>query len=201
MLQLQTHLTPKEAQAAYSSWFDDRIDQYALDHKPAGQSVSDFKRAHGLFVTISFDQRAKDRIGQSELEIFSDLYNRIGRRLVGRNYHRPSFRDRLPLAIACLDANGSRYWKSMGAIDNAHIHSIWLFGEATGRKLQNLIADSNWFPAIKERFGIRAVDIQPLDHERRNLTGGSRISSYASKFLAHNNRDLVAADDLRIFPI
>lgn len=201
MLQIQTYIRPKNTQAAYSSWFDNKIDQYALDHKSADQSVLDFKRSNGLFVTISFDQRAKERMGQSELEIFSHLYNRICSRLIGKNYHRASFQNRLPLAIACLDANGSRYWRTMGAVDNAHVHSIWLFSETTGQEFQNLIADSNWFQPIKERFAIRTIDIQPLDHERRNLTGESRISSYTSKFLAHNNRDLAASDDLRIFPI
>ncbi|MGX9117872.1 hypothetical protein ACWTU6_14490 [Mesorhizobium sp. BHbsci] len=170
-----------------------------------------FKRRNGFFITISFDHasrkprlEASERIdgpgAKTEMDTFTDLYNLICRELVGRNYHRPSFHDLKPLAIGCLDMNGSRYWKSMGELENPHIHSIWIFTDQTRDGFQKLLADEERLTSIKERFSIRELDIQQLDHDHRNSTGESRASSYMAKFMVHNNHELKVADDFRVLP-
>lgn len=88
----------------------------------------------------------------------------------------------------------------MGEVENPHIHSIWVFTNQTAIGFQKLLADENWLQSIKERFGIRHIDIQPLDHDRRNLSGESRISSYTAKFIGHNANELKVSDDIRILP-
>ncbi len=89
----------------------------------------------------------------------------------------------------------------MGEIENKHIHSIWIFTNRTAIEFQKFLADENRLTTVKERFGIRQIDIQPLDHENRNLTGESRISSYTAKFIGHNNDNLTIPDDFRVFPL
>ncbi|MER9642402.1 hypothetical protein [Mesorhizobium sp. M0239] len=211
---LQSHSQPSahSISSQYASWFDDRIEQFIDAHKGRLEPTSFFKRRNGFFITISFDHSIrKQRLESSDLidgpgaktvmDTFTDLYNLICRNLVGRNYHRPSFHALKPLAIGCLDMNGSRYWRSMGELQNPHIHSIWIFTDQTRDGFQKLLDDKERLLAIKERFSIRELDIQQLDHDHRNSTGDSRASSYMAKFMVHNNHELKVADDFRVLPI
>ncbi|ESX91353.1 hypothetical protein [Mesorhizobium sp. LSHC412B00] len=212
MLQSHSHTSPPSISSQYASWFDDRIEQFIEAHRGRFEPTSFFKQRNGFFITISFDQgRRKQRLEGSDLidgpgaksvmDTFTDLYNLICRELIGRNYHRPSFHDLKPLAIGCLDMNGSRYWKSMGQLENPHIHSIWIVTEQTRDGFLKLFADKERLLSIKERFSIRELDIQQLDHDHRNSTGDSRASSYMAKFMVHNNHELKVADDFRVLPI
>ncbi|TGV23236.1 hypothetical protein [Mesorhizobium sp. M4B.F.Ca.ET.143.01.1.1] len=212
MLQTLSNPSPTSITSQYASWLDDRIDQFIDEHKGRFDSVPTFKKRNGYFITISFDQSRRNQRpegsasidspkAKSVLDTFTDIYNHICRQLIGRNYHRPSF-DRLkPLAIGCLDMNGSRYWKSMGELENPHIHSIWIFTDQVRDGFQKLIADRERFSTFKERFSIREMDIQALDHDHRNSTGEGRATSYMAKFIGHNNSELLVGDDFRVLPI
>ncbi|TPK41257.1 hypothetical protein FJ492_19840 [Mesorhizobium sp. B2-5-4] len=211
MQQSHSQFSPPSISSQYASWFDNRIEQFIEAHKGRFDLTSMFKRRNGFFITISFDHSSRkhrqkssapiDGPGaKSEMDTFQDLYNLICRNLIGRNYHRPSFHDVKPLAIGCLDMNGSRYWRSMGELENAHIHSIWMFTDQTRDGFLKLLADKEWLRSIKERFSIRELDIQQLDHDHRNSTGESRASSYMAKFRVHNNHELKVADDFRVLP-
>lgn len=160
-----------------------------------------------MFVTVSFDQTVRhfptERFGTSELDgdktlteldRFSDLYNRLCRRVIGRNFHRPSHRDRLPMVIACLDGNGTRHWRSMGDVENAHIHSIWLGTNEIAPRVLETLNDPEWLGPLKARHRIRQIDIQRLKTET------TRMTDYAAKLIGHNTQDLRIADDLRILP-
>ncbi|TPI30531.1 hypothetical protein FJW07_29115 [Mesorhizobium sp. B3-1-9] len=212
MLQSFSNPSPTTITSQYASWFDDRINQFIDEHKGRFDSVSTFKRRNGFLITISFDHNRRNQRpessawidssqAKSELGTFTDLYNYICRHLIGRNYHRPFFYPLKPLAIGCLDMNGSRYWKSIGELENPHIHSIWIFTDQVREGFRKLIADEQRFSAIKERFSIREMDIQALDHDHRNSTGEGRATSYMAKFIGHNNSELLVADDFRVLPI
>ncbi|MEI9429221.1 hypothetical protein [Mesorhizobium sp. Cs1299R1N3] len=211
MLKSHPHASPPSIPSQYASWFDDRIEQFIEARKGKYEPTSFFKGRNGFFITISFDhslrkQRLEDSAlvdgsgAKTEMDTFQDLYNVICRILIGRNYHRPSFHDLKPLAIGCLDVNGSRYWRSMGELENAHIHSIWIFTDQTTDGFRTLLADKERLASIKERFSIRELDVQQLDHDHRNSTGDSRASSYMAKFMVHNNHELKVADDFRVLP-
>lgn len=212
MHQTVSHRSPTSITSQYASWFDDRIDQFIDEHKGRFDSVSTFKKRNGYLITISFDHSSRNQRlegsasidsskAKSVLDTFTDIYNHLCRQLIGRNYHRPSFDPSKPLAIGCLDMNGSRYWKSMGELENPHIHSIWIFTDQIREGFQKLIADKERFSVFKERFSIREMDIQALDHEHRNSTGESRATSYMAKFIGHNNSELRFSDDFRVLPI
>ncbi|AZO35467.1 MAG: hypothetical protein EOS76_18340 [Mesorhizobium sp.] len=212
MFQTVSNPSPTSITSQYASWFDDRIDQFIDEHKGRFDSVSTFPKRNGYFITISFDHSSRNlRLkgsasidipkAKSVLDTFTDIYNFTCRQLIGRNYHRPSFDPLKPLAIGCLDMNGSRYWRSMGQLENPHIHSIWIFGDEVREGFQKLIADTERFSAFKERFSIREMDIQALDHDHRNSTGEGRATSYMAKFIGHNNSELLVGDDFRVLPI
>ncbi|RWM10424.1 hypothetical protein [Mesorhizobium sp.] len=212
MHQTTSNPSPTSITSQYASWFDERIDQFIAEHKGRFDSVATFTKRNGYFITISFDHSHRSQRfegsasidspkAKSELDTFTDIYNYVCRQLIGRNYHRPSFDPLKPLAIGCLDMNGSRYWKSMGELENPHIHSIWIFTDQAREGFQKLIADKERFQAFKERFSIREMDIQALDHDHRNLTGEGRATSYMAKFIGHNNSELLVGDDFRVLPI
>lgn len=196
---------PSAVKDVYGRWFDDRINEFVSQHKGRFEPASMFKHQNGFFITVSFDQNLPLNEGssssKSELQLFSDLYNRICRIVVGRNFHRQSHQSSLPLAIAGLDANGSRYWRAMGALENLHIHSIWILPPQSIDKFRELLADETQLSSLKVRLGIRALDIQPLDHDRQTTSDVSRVSSYTAKFIAHNNQGLAISDDIRMFPL
>lgn len=211
MHQTVSNPSPTTITQQYASWFDERIDQFIGEHKGRFDSVSTFKKRNGFLITLSFDHsRRNQRLesaasidssrAKSELDTFTDIYNHVCRQLIGRNYHRPFFDPSKPLAIGCLDMNGSRYWRSMGALENPHIHSIWIFTDQVREGFQKLIADKERFPAFKERFCLREMDIQALDHDHRNSTGEGRATSYMAKFIGHNNSELSVGDDFRVLP-
>lgn len=89
----------------------------------------------------------------------------------------------------------------MGELENAHIHTIWIFTDQVRERFQKLIADRERFSAFKERFQIREMDIQALDHDHRNSTGQRCATSYMAKFIGHNNSELLVGDDFRVLPI
>lgn len=212
MLQTTSYRSPVSITSQYASWFDDRITQFIDEHKGRFDSISTFKKRNGYLITISFDHSSRNQRQESSasidrpkaksvLDTFTDLYNYVCRHLIGRNYHRPSFDSSKPLAIGCLDMNGSRYWRSMGELENPHIHSIWIFTDQVREGFQKLIADKERLLAIKERFSIREMDIQALDHDHQNSTGEGRATSYMAKFIGHNNSELSVSDDFRVLPI
>lgn len=159
-----------------------------------------FKRRNGFFITISFDQnRLKDPTTGTELDAFSDIYNRVCREVIDRNYHRSGFKGDLPLAIAAIDCNGTRHWHSMGEIENIHIHSIWILTDKSRERFERLWNDQDWIDRIRDRHGIRAIDIERIDDDRTTSDGYSVVSSYTSKFIGHNQRELAVGDDFRVF--
>jgi hypothetical protein len=199
--------SPHQINAHYAGWFDQRMIEFIDRHRGQYEPKELFKVRNGLFVTVSFDQNdrhyPREGLGTSdpdgdrtltELDRFSDLYNRLCRTVIGRNFHRPSHRESLPLVIACLDVNGTRHWRSMGELENAHIHSIWLSTNEVAPKVLETLNNPEWLGAMKARLRIRQIDIQRLRPETTRMTG------YAAKLIGHNTAELRIADDLRIFP-
>ncbi len=182
----------------YAKWFDVKLTDFANTHRRPYQSPKSFLRQNGKFITISFDHKcSKD---WSELDRFNHVYNDVCKNLFGRNFHRKHHDDQRPLAIACVDANGSRYWKTIGEIENLHIHSIWVTTPQTAEQFKKFWNDDAQLEAMKKRLSIRAIDVRPLDLGYRNSTGQSQISSYTAKFVAMNSADAKIGDDLRIYP-
>jgi hypothetical protein len=204
---LSNPTTPTKITNQYADWFESRINGFAEKHRSRFQSREMFKGLNGFFLTVSFNQNrrhlrlespAKAEESQAtELDRLTDIYNRACRMVIGRNYHRSAYKDQLPLVVACMDVNGTRYWRSMGEIENGHIHSIWLGTNENSNDLRELFEDSGWLSAIKDRHGIRAIDVQPL---RAEAEGTKRLVGYTAKLIGHNHRELQITDDFRILP-
>lgn len=193
-----TNPSPTEITRQYARWFDSQIDRFADQHRGRFQSRSAFKSQNGFFITISFEHNGSE--SRSELDRFSALYNKVCRQVLGRNYHRRSHDHERPLAIGCLDSNGSRYWRQLGQVENAHIHSIWMLTNQIAPAFRNLVADKNWLQGFEKQLSIRQIDIQPFDDRDRYSTGESRIASYTAKFVGFNNAELAVADDVCVLP-
>ena len=181
---------------AYGDWFGSLITD-AIDEPGESKAV--------LFVTLTFEKIGTGRhrrlaegqaIGEVELDAFSHLYNRVCRDLVGRNYHRESHRSKLPKALAFIDAEGSRYWKSMRDPENLHIHSIWVIPatqidqleESLRRRSVNQYGDAR----------IDAVDIKLVD--QGDPQSVLQVASYSSKLIGFNVAALGVAEEFRVFP-
>lgn len=99
---------------AYGDWFGSMItDAFSEPGDPKAI----------LFITLTFEKSGSGRRrrlaegqadGEVELDAFTHLYNRVCRDLVGRNYHRDSYRSQLPKVLAFIDAEGSTATNSRG---------------------------------------------------------------------------------------
>ncbi len=159
-----------------------------------------------LFVTVTFEKDGSSRrrrlaegqaVGRAELGGFNHLYNRVCREIVGRNYHRECHRSKLPKVLAFVDAEGSRYWRSMGDAENLHIHSIWVVPSGKVDQVERVLRERS--SALKGMTRIDGIDIKAID--RGDIRSISRVVSYSSKLMGHNAAKLDVAEDFRVFPV
>lgn len=193
---------PKDLNRIYTKWFQQIIVE-------RDSEMTDVDEETIFFITLTFKRDARGRrrrsaegqpLGQPEMESFHHLYNWVSRNLVGRNYHRDSHHDLLPKAIPFLDAEGSKYWRSIGEMSNLHIHSIWTMRGNQKAEFETLLGQPNDDrETILDRLGFDAIDVQEMD--RRDTNGISRVISYSSKLIGFNVRELGVAEEFRVYPL
>jgi hypothetical protein len=190
---------PRTISRAYSDWFEELIIENIGDPSSSAKSI--------FFVTLTFKNegsRSRRRLaegnehGRLEMDAFHHVYNRVCRRLIGRNFHRESHRDQLPMAVPFLDAQGSKFWRSVGDLRGLHIHSIWIVDKERSDEFHAT------FEGLKsavffDRVEIDAIDVQRVDVDDRNAI--AKVISYSSKMVGFNNRDLRVAEDFRVYPM
>ena len=181
---------------AYGDWFGSMITK-AADEPGERKAV--------LFVTLTFERDGSGRrrrqaegqpLGQEEMLAFNHLYNRVCRRLVGRNFHRESHSDLLPKVVAFIDAEGSKFWRTRGELENLHIHSIWVVPATWTKELKATLEDHLARQHSEVRFD--AIDVREI--EPRDTQCVNRVAGYSSKLISFNQRDLGIAEDFRVYP-
>jgi hypothetical protein len=184
-----------EYSEALVGWVRDLIKERYDVEKAAHQTFESYLISNFYFVTLVFNQskilqkyKSDDReyaVGEVELKQFRHLYNLVCREALGRKYNKAANAEK-PLSIACIDANGSRYWSEVGELDNIHIHSVWLIDASMKECFDNVVK------GILDKSS-SAVDIENVDVKR--YTGDiDKVISYTMKFDAFT-RD---GDDLGV---
>lgn len=169
---------------------------------------SETVKTHSMyFITISFNQKNDHRRRREtegflpnayEFDAFNLLYNKICRKLIGRNYTRKINHNRLPETIACIDVAGTRYWSSKGEIENKHIHSVWKIRNEDQVSFEELLNASEFQFDLDLKIGIDGFDIQKI--KAGSVIDVVNVVSYSSKFLQFNEIDCDVEEDLRIYP-
>jgi len=186
----------KSLNKAYGDWFGSMITE-AVDDPGERKAI--------LFVTLTFEREGSGRrrrlaegqsLGELELDAFNHLYNRVCRDLIGRNYHRESHRSKLPRVLSFIDAEGSKYWGSIGNLENLHIHSIWVIPSTQIDQFEESLRRGSILSNRDTRFD--AVDIKLVDQGDANSV--LRVASYSSKLIGFNSMSLGVAEDFRVFP-
>lgn len=181
----------------YAAWFLDVLEINAKTLKTYSM----------YFITISFNQKSDHRRRREtegflsntyEFDAFDLLYNKICRKLVGRNYTRRCNHNRLPETIACIDVAGTRYWTSKGAIENKHIHSVWKIRHEDEKEFEELLNAPEFQIDLDLKIGIDGFDIQEI--KQGSISDVVNVISYSSKFLKFNEKDCDVEEDLRIYP-
>ncbi|MGO8150454.1 hypothetical protein AB9F36_11635 [Rhizobium leguminosarum] len=212
-------LSPAVIAKSYADWFEKRIDAFLDRHRLPFQPYDGYVEANTRFVTFTFDRRKiarrQSRLSASEGSTFPNrtscrrelsaefdnvdrLYKDVCEAILGRNFHRPSKRQRQPLMIAAADVNGTRYWKSSGPIENVHIHSIWVFANGQrGRFREVLDAVKN---DCTDRYDFDAIDVRKVNGDLPSKQKDvKRLASYTSKFLGFNTLDMKIGEDVAIY--
>ena len=184
-----------EYSEALVGWVRDLIKERYEVEKAAYQAFESYLISNFYLVTLVFNQskilqkyKGDDRkyaVGEVELKQFRHLYNLVCREALGRKYNKAQKTEK-PLSIACIDANGSRYWSEVGDFDNIHIHSVWLMNSSIKECFDKVVKGM-----LEKSSG--AIDIENVDVKR--YTGDiDKVISYTMKFDAFT-RD---GDDLGI---
>ncbi|PQZ67224.1 hypothetical protein CQ057_12425 [Ochrobactrum sp. MYb49] len=184
-----------EYSEALIGWMRDLIKERYDVEKVAYQTFETYLIFNFYFVTLVFNQnkilqkyKDEDReyaVGEVELKQFRHLYNLVCREALGRKYNKAPNSEK-PLSIACIDANGSRYWSEVGDLNNIHIHSVWLLNSSMKGCFDKVIKN------ILEKPG-GAIDIENVD-VKRYTSDIDKVISYTMKFDAFT-RD---GDDLGV---
>ena len=167
------------------------------------QRASDNVPQSVLFATLTFKNTGRraqlaegQSLGANEMDVFSHLYNRVCRKLVGRHFDKPRNRIYLPPAFAFLDAEGSRYWKGIRELGNLHIHSMWVVpsdsSEACQEILRSAVLRSNGL------LRVDSVDVQIVD--AADVQELVATTAYSSKLIGMNTERLEIGEDFRVFP-
>ena len=202
----RTMTAPHKLNAIYGSWFSDLI---ADRISGTGLSSPNAETPSVYFLTLTFqntgDSRRRrlaegQRDGKSEMDAFHHFYNRVCRKLIGRNYHRAIHADRLPTAIPFLDVEGSKFWGSIGEMANVHIHSLWVIEDDIAPAFEAMFDPSDFeTSSFLGELGFDGVDVQKI--EASDLHRISKVTGYASKLIGFNNAALELSEDFRVYPI
>jgi hypothetical protein len=183
---------------------------YVFKHKSETETFEEYAKENGFFITFSFDRNAvasrerslhDDNQSTRSVEFWNvnHFYNLICQRLIGRKFLDKKNRDRLPKMIACVDANGTRYWCAMGDVENVHLHSIWMLPADLTEKFKTVFNDIQNEKQFST-FDFRQIDIRPISSFNGNGLRPSKLATYTSKFLDFNNEKLLVEEDIQIYP-
>ncbi len=180
----------KEYNNALVGWLRSILKERYEIEKSTYQTFENYLTFSFYLVTMAFNQsdivekyKSEDReyaVGEVELKQFRHLYNLICREALGRKYNK-SMDVQKPLTVACIDANGSRYWGELGSLDNIHIHSVWVMNSSMKESFDKVIN------GVLEKSG-GAIDIENVDVRR--YTGDiDKVISYTMKFDAFSREN------------
>jgi hypothetical protein len=187
-------MSPKTVNDEWGTWFGSLTTEAIKRKGEVSTSV--------MFVTLTFKRNRRRPLaegepqGSRELEMFNRLYGRVCRQLVGRNYHRSVYQDELPTALACLDAEGTRFWNSKGELENLHIHSMWVLRTDQIGAFRSCVERP--IHCRPDDLEIDGIDIQGVDGKA--FQSVARIASYSSKLIGFNRAELEIAEDFRVYP-
>lgn len=145
-------------------------------------------------VTIMFGRSKGRAFADERLSAFGVLYNDLCKRAIGKNHYRISFLSQKPVAVACIDAEGSKYASSLVDPRNVHIHSIWSYGQGQSESIETALC------SVDARL-LKKLDIQHVDLERLpGIDDVRRAIAYATKLVARNVQDLSYGNDFEVYP-
>lgn len=188
-------LTPHDINQAYSKFFLD----WAAEH------LTETRQA--LLITTTFDHESQMRRrretvgldqGSYEKTAFQHLYNVTARQLVGSNYNRPSKRSQLPNVATFLDAEATKFWRTVGDFRNVHLHSIWIVETDKIEMLKRTLDLKGRNGGYLQALGFDAIDIRAIGTSDTDL---NRVVTYASKLLGFNSESLNLGMDFEIYPL
>lgn len=191
-----------EQQRASERWFNDlALDFYQRNAATQYPDYLSFLESCAFFVTMTFStyrvEREKKRLALAlnnfsvEIDNFHNLYGRMARKLFGGDYNLPKFVPKLPLAIACVDYEGSRFATTVPARpQNVHVHAVWIVHPSEIAAFRTML-DSAWFQ-FKLKNGLHAdqVAFDPY-RVKKGRVGG--IPYRASHRYTKPNKSLDAA--------
>ncbi|TYR34887.1 hypothetical protein FY036_03440 [Mesorhizobium microcysteis] len=199
-----------EQRSASEKWFRDLIAAfYRRNNTSKYANQVDFLESCAFFTTMTFStyrvEREKRKLGLAkndfsvEMDNFQKLYNGLARKQFGSGYNLSKFEKKLPLAIACIDYEGSRYYNEIPENPkNIHVHAIWVVHPEEIDEFLKII-NGAWFK-LKFQNGLHTDRIRFDPYlERKDKKG--RWGGYAAKtWIKMASLPNGAADLLRIYP-
>lgn len=194
----------------YEKWNDEVARDYVKNQCNSNENLETYVSKNGYFLTATFDQKyIKER--KAELDISSkadtsiELQNmrhlivKIYKKLVGKNYNRPSKQYLQPLFFLFVDAETSKYRKTFESEDikNLHIHALVIVPEELKEKAKFL--ENSYFMKL---MMLRNLDIDNVEFARfdKKKSTVKRLAGYNSKFAVKSTTTGMDVEDIMIYP-
>lgn len=192
----------------WGDWIDDLMYRYANRAKISDLKIKEFYSDHLFFMTLTFDRKLlelrKGELGlmdhdrSTEWDDFHYVYGAISEALYGKGWARQKFEHSLPMAVACMDFEGSRYAAQLDEnLKNVHFHIIWVVYPGKAGNFQRYIEGPKFKLNVLDKLHIDKCELQAYDDQKATIR---QLATYASKALPKTRICPLDAELVRIYP-
>ncbi|MCA0275577.1 MAG: hypothetical protein LCH86_06210 [Proteobacteria bacterium] len=204
-----SYLRRLEQRRASERWFNGLVTEF---YKRNAASIFpdrvEFLECCAFFLTMTFStyriEREKRRLElpdndfSVEIDNFHKLYVGLARKQFGSHYNERKFEAKLPLAIACVDYEGSRFQAEVPQRPkNVHVHAVWVVHPDEIETFRAIISNP-WFK-LKLENGLHTDRIR-FDPYLAKKDKNGRWVGYAAKSWIKAAEVPDGAEMIRIYP-
>ena len=186
-------------------WIREKIEYFAEMHKTSEYKENSlYIKDSALFITFNYDNSkigndilsdGKLNIGEIQFNQLHHFYNLVCREIFGRKYNEVPL-DQRPMCFASLDVNGTKYWNTMGEINNIHIHTVWMIHPDHIIHLKTVINNIMEY----DKLYFKQIHIENLDNKDNLDMNLRNIIMYSLKFDRFNIHEANIEDNFRLYP-
>lgn len=197
----------------YNKWFMQKVRTFLKANKPMEISNKKYLAKHCFCLTMTFSRtriglrqnRQEDTIfplGSIQMENFHILYSRFCQHMFGQNFRRKS-KPKI-LAIACLDADGTKHGSctAQDGFENIHLHAIVILPPGTSYRFLHYFDMRSNHVLDSDVLDCDEIHVAPLTTLKGKTIKSAmkNLISYTTKFMRFNCTSSQVAEEFRIYP-
>jgi hypothetical protein len=194
---------------AYDSWFESiASDAYRKHGSSRYRSRNDYLAECCFLFTMTFStakiHRVKNELGllNNDFSIeFDDLqliYSTVATQLLGDCSSKSQFGSRLPIVLACVDFEGSKWTRELPQnAKNVHLHGIWFVHPDHVSAFKRFVAGPWMRLHVLNSIHADQLEWEPYLRSKGTI---AEVGAYASKVLIKSASNPLSGELVRIYP-